>query len=526
MLRDLSSGGTFGNLVRFRKLKDTSNGGNVFDMASVDRPSINIPKKWTPLKGKNFKGGQATVVPVRHEDGREGVYREIREPMSDVSRKRFQRELEILSRKVQHKAIVTLFDWAADVERPWYISELGDPFDKWWSDSKRRFEQNPENLLRQAVSVLLELSSALSVCHDNRIVHRDIKPKNIIMKRGVVEPWPILIDFGIAHDEDGDRLTLTDQAVGNARFSPDIMRSRLEDVPPWLDVFDLGQLLIWMLDKNVPMDHWQRPVHWKYAVYSEEIPEELQLSVKAFTAACSVQDTSPANGAQVVELLHKLFPPQLPTIVGRIDPNIITNAKRRGETTRLLINAKLQEEIQSSAPLGEKIYRDLRDTLRSVLDEISRQEPSVRVKLDNPFSYQIIGATDLFWMCVGSPGHDIQLRIKVKVVPWCDPLPQNKSNRDFWQRHMPKDAICFTFALEGGVIQAHNTQYLEGRWVTIRRDGSIYLHPLSASFGNFSDNDLGGSVGGPGLVASINDVRSFVISLFSNEKYWEYIAIA
>ncbi len=301
------------------------------------------------------------------------------------------------------------------------------------------------------------------------------------------------------------------------------MRSRLEDVPPWLDVFDLAQLLIWMLDKKAPKDHWQRPVHWKYAVYDDGIPEELRLSVRAFTAACSAQVTSPADGAQVIELLDKLFPRRLPTTASRIDPNRIINAKRRGETLRLLADAELQEEIQSSAPLGEKVYRDLRDTLCSVLDEISEQESSVRKKLDNPFDYQIAGATDLFWVSVGPPECNIQLRIKTKIVPWSDPLPQHRSDRAFWQRYMPKDAICFTFALEGGVVQAHNTQYLEGRWITIRRNGSIYLHPLSASFGNFSNNDLGGSAEGPGAVASMTDLRAFVISVLTNEKYWEYI---
>ena len=38
-------------------------------------------------------------------------------------------ELEILC-SMQHRAIVTLFDWSAEIEHPWYISELGDPFDK------------------------------------------------------------------------------------------------------------------------------------------------------------------------------------------------------------------------------------------------------------------------------------------------------------------------------------------------------------------------------------------------------------
>ncbi len=178
---------------------------------------IRVPEKWTVVKGKTTRrGGQATVVPVRHEDGREGVYREIRKSLSEVERRRFQRELEILSSKeLDHRAIVTLLDRSADIERPWYISELGDPFDKWWRVRKRKLARDPEALVEEAVSVLLELASALSVCHDNGIVHRDIKYKNIIMKRGVTEPWPILIDFGIAHDEDGERLTSPYQAVGN-----------------------------------------------------------------------------------------------------------------------------------------------------------------------------------------------------------------------------------------------------------------------------------------------------------------------
>ncbi len=484
----------------------------------------NIPEGWTPIEGKSMKdGGQATVVPVRHKDGREGVYREMKKPMCKVSRKRFHRELEILS-SMQHRAIVTLFDWSAKIEHPWYISELGDPFDKWWSRRRKKLKQNPEALVEQAVSILRELSSALSDCHENGIVHRDIKQKNLIMKRGLPEPWPILIDFGIAHYEGGDRLTPIDQAVGNARFSPDVMRSRLEDVPPWLDVFDLGQLLIWMLDEKAPKHHWQRPVHWKHAIYDDGIPENLQLSIRAFTAACSTQVTSPANGTEVIGLLDKLFPRQLPKKVGQIDPNIIKNAKKSGATVKQLTNAELQEEIQSGAPLAEKIYLELRDTVFSVLNELSEQESSAQILSNPPFGYQIIGATDLLWVSIGPPQCNIQLRIKTKIVPWSDPLPQNKSNIDYWRKYMPEDAICFTLALEGGVVQAHNAQYLEGKWVTIRRDGSIYLHPLSPAFGNFSNNDLGGSAKGLGVAASMDDVRAFVISVFTNEEYWEYIA--
>ena len=99
------------------------------------------------------------------------------------------------------------------------------------------------------------------------------------------DPWPIVIDFGIAHYEKGSRLTPTNDAVGNRRFSPDIMRYRLDEVPTWVDVFDLAQLLIWMLEVEPPKSHWQRPVHWNYARYTDSIPDELQMSIRAFTAA-------------------------------------------------------------------------------------------------------------------------------------------------------------------------------------------------------------------------------------------------
>ena len=61
----------------------------------------------------------------------------------------------------------------------------------------------------------------------------------------------------------------------------------------------------------------------------------------------------------------------------------------------------------------------------------------------------------------------------------------------------------------------------------IRHDdghGALCLHPLNASFGNFSSNDLGGSAEGVGVLASVAEVRAFIVSVFENESYWEYVA--
>ena len=488
----------------------------------MQRPD-SLPQDWQVLKRKPKKSGQATVIFVRHKDGRKGVYRELKGRPSDIQRKRFQRELEILSNKVQHRSIVALYDWSIKDDHLWYISELGDPFKEWWQRQRKKLVEKPEELVELAVSVIRDISAALSLCHEIGIVHRDIKLANLIVKKGVPDPWPILIDFGIAHDEEGNRFTSSIDAVGNERFSPDIMRSRLDEVPPWLDVFDLAQLLIWMLEVKVPKHYWRRPVHWKYALYSDTIPDRLQMSIRAFTAACSTKVISPANAAQAMALLDTLFPQHLPVPNSGVDPNVIVNAKRLGEAKSLLTNATIQEEIESAAPQAEVVYLQLRDAILSALEEISRQEPSAQVLIDNPFHYQIIGATDLLSVCVGSPECSIVLRIKAKVVTRSDTLISNQNNHLFWQKYMSKDAICFTFALEGGVPEAHNSQYEDGRWITIDRDGSICLHPLGGGFfGRFSNNDLGGGAEGPGVVASMSGVGDFAISVFTNEQYWAY----
>ena len=491
-------------------------------MPQRPRTPTNLPSAWT-VDGRQTTSGQAVTIPVRHHDGRAGVYRELRTPLTDVAIQRFRRELRLLSQLVKHRSIVTLFDWAVSPDAHWYISERGDSFAGWWRGQKSELRSNPRGLVECALSVLHDLSSALSLCHTKGIVHRDIKPKNIIVKVTGSDTWPILIDFGVAHVDRDQRLTPADDAVGNARFSPDVMRRQTPEVVPWLDVFSLGQLLIWMLDEDAPKDHWQRPVDWRHVQYTSEMPNDVLLSLQAVTAACSNRHVSPANGTEFVELLERLFPRRPHSATGRVDTGKLVAAKTRGEATAVLTEAALAEEIRSSAPLAERTYADLRNVVLGVLSDMSTEGLPTRVILDKQFAYQTIGATDLLWVAVGPQRCSIQLRIKTKIVPWSDPLPRERWNRDYWQRHMSKDAICFTFALEGGVIEAGTGQYLMGRWVTVQRNGAIRLHPLEAAFGNFSNNDLGGSAEGRGETASMDDVRSFVLSLWGNATFWEYV---
>ena len=491
-------------------------------MADRDQDATIFTDGWTKVR-RIGRGGQAVAFQIRHEDGREGVYRRIERPMSDVDRERFQRELEILSNTVDHPGVVSLSDWCSDGEHPWYISELGEPFQRWWRQRRNQLKDDPEALVKEAIKVIRKVASALATCHASGIVHRDLKPQNLVMKTGVTDPWPILIDFGLAHDETSYRLTPLDDAVGNAGFSPDVMRRRTEDVPPWLDVFGLGQILIWMLDAESPKGHWRRPLAWDHAMYDAAISEPTSLSLKAFTAACSNRTSGPNDGQGALDLLDSLFPENPPAQARRIDVSGIVEAQRRGIAKQLLINATLDQEVQASAPLAETIYGRLREAVLDVLEEVALYE-NAKVLFDHPFHHQLIGATDLLQVRVGPSERNIQLRIKVKIVPQNETPESNEANRAFWRKHIPDDAVCFTFALEAGVPQAGDARYTDCRWVTVGQDGSMYLHPLDGDVGaGYSNNDLGGSAKGPGKICSTENIRGYVGSVFTNSFFWEFI---
>ena len=227
------------------------------------------------------------------------------------------------------------------------------------------------------------------------------------------------------------------------------MRTRVDAVTPWLDIFDLAQLLMWMLEIEPAKHHWQRPIHWRYAAYDERISDEAQRAIRAFTAACSISNTGPSDGAEAANLLDTLFPQQPPTLDAELDPQVIIAAKRRGESTKLLSNAAIAEEVEAAAPLAGRVYGNLKAMLAGLLDELSSFDTSTSTLVDNPFEYRIVGATDLYWVSVGPSACNIQLRLKSKVVPGSEPLPGRRSNRDHWQQHMPNDAILLCFRVGG-----------------------------------------------------------------------------
>jgi serine/threonine protein kinase len=150
------------------------------------------------------------------------------------SRERFRLEGETLG-LLSHPGLITLYDAATDDDEPYLVMELvdGRPLTVWC-------QAGPMDPAAVAV-IGAELAEALAHVHQHRIVHRDVKPSNVLIgPEGQVK----LADFGVARLLDGiTRHTAPDMTIGTAAYlSPEQVRGEL--VTEASDVYSLGLVLI------------------------------------------------------------------------------------------------------------------------------------------------------------------------------------------------------------------------------------------------------------------------------------------
>lgn len=113
---------------------------------------------------------------------------------------------------------------------------------------KKYIEMKGKLEVREALNISIQIASGLSAAHQNRIIHRDIKPQNIIMSRdGKVK----VTDFGIA--KVADSTTVTTTAAGSVHYiSPEQARGGYSDAKS--DIYSLGITMYEMLTGRVPFD--------------------------------------------------------------------------------------------------------------------------------------------------------------------------------------------------------------------------------------------------------------------------------
>jgi hypothetical protein len=183
-------------------------------------------------------GGFATVYAAHDERLDRHVAIKVL-PRERVIHSRFEREARAAAR-LHHPGIVTLFEAAVDDEGAYLVSELvkGSTLDQ----AIARGELSDRGILEVSVA----LADALEHAHANDVVHRDVKPQNVLIPtrrgKGQTGLAPAkLTDFGVARVVGGDTLTRSGDVLGTlAYMSPEQAEGR--DVGPPADLYSLALL--------------------------------------------------------------------------------------------------------------------------------------------------------------------------------------------------------------------------------------------------------------------------------------------
>lgn len=156
--------------------------------------------------------------------------------------RRFQREA-LQASSLSHPNIVEVYDVGEDNGEYYIVMEYVEG-----KHLKNLLKKRGKLTITEVVDIMLQVTSGLSVAHDSYIIHRDIKPQNImILDNGLVK----LTDFGIALAMNSTQLTQTNSVMGSVHYLPPEQASG-KGATLQSDIYSLGILMYELLTGKLP----------------------------------------------------------------------------------------------------------------------------------------------------------------------------------------------------------------------------------------------------------------------------------
>ncbi len=321
------------------------------------------------------RGGMGSVYLAERSDGefrQKVAVKMIKRGMdSDFIIRRFRHERQILA-SFEHPNIARLLDGGTTSEGvPFFVMEYVD------GESLYRYCDAKGMTVRQRLELFLQICSSLEYAHAKKVIHRDIKPGNILIDR---QGSPKLLDFGIAKILDPNLIHESlNPTVSMLRMmtpdyaSPEQMQG--VEVTPASDIFSLGILLYELLTGHRPHVFTGRALHEVSRIVCEVMPAPPSAILERDDHLLTIYTETPSDVARMRSISPSLL---AETLRGGID-NIVMKAiakdpRKRyrsvadlaGDIERHLAGAQVQAPTFAPSENGSGILRRLPENTKAV----------------------------------------------------------------------------------------------------------------------------------------------------------------
>src|SRR5215468_1265427 len=215
-----------------------------FDSKGNLKPGLVLAGRYE-IRERLGTGGMGSVYRARDRELDRSVAIKVIRPelaeQSDILR-RFKQEL-ILARQVTHKNVIRIFDLGEDAGIKFITMEYVEG-----QSLKSMMDERGKLSYEESAGIIQQVCLALEAAHAEGVVHRDLKPQNIMVdKQGKV----LVMDFGIARSAGVAGMTMTGALVGTPEYmSPEQVRG--DHVDARSDLFSLGIIYYELLTGKKP----------------------------------------------------------------------------------------------------------------------------------------------------------------------------------------------------------------------------------------------------------------------------------